>query len=71
MAKAGTGNGDDLIGRNRALLTRAAATWAYAAVLFEETAETVLTAHLTQLRAWLLVRRRRALRSPPPPPGPA
>jgi hypothetical protein len=46
--------------RNRALLTQAAATRTYAALLREETAEAVLTARLVQLRAWLLVRQRGA-----------
>jgi hypothetical protein len=80
MAKAPPG--DDLIRRNRALLLRAAASRSrnralltqavasrtYAALLREETADAVLTAHLTQLRAWLLSRRRGALPSPPRPP---
>jgi hypothetical protein len=54
--------------RNRALLTQAVGSRIYAALLCEEAAETVLTAHLAQLRAWLLVRQREA---PSPPPGPA
>jgi hypothetical protein len=49
--------GEDLIRRNRALLTRAAASRTYAALLREEAAEAVLTAHLARLRAWLLSRR--------------
>jgi hypothetical protein len=62
---------DDLIRRNRALLTQAAATRAYAALLREETAEAVLTARLTQLRAWHLLRWRWRPRLPttPRPPG--
>jgi hypothetical protein len=63
---------DDLIRRNRALLTQAAATRAYAALLRKETVEAVLTARLTQLRAWLLLRwRLRPARLPttPRPPG--
>jgi hypothetical protein len=56
---------DDLISRNRALLTQAAAIRAYAGLLREETAEAVLTAHLTHLRAWLLLRRSDALRLRP------
>jgi hypothetical protein len=56
-AQASQPMNDDLISRNRALLTQAAATRAYAALLREETAEAVLTAHLTHLRAWLLSRR--------------
>jgi hypothetical protein len=55
----------DLIRRNRELLTQAAATRAYAALLREETAEAVLTAHLTQLRAWLLSQRSGGRRLPP------
>jgi hypothetical protein len=51
--------------RNRALLTRAAASRTYAALLCDEAAETVLTAHLAQLRAWLLARRRGTLSLPP------
>ncbi len=53
-----------LIARNRALLRRAAGTWAYAALLFEETAELVLAAHVAQLRAWHRVRRRRPAAAP-------
>jgi hypothetical protein len=52
-AQASQPMNDDLISRNRALLTQASAIRAYAALLREETAEAVLTAHLTQLRAWL------------------
>ena len=65
---------DDLIRRNRALLTQAAVSRSrnrallmqavgsrtYAALLRDEAADTVLTAHLAQLRAWLLVRQRGA-----------
>jgi hypothetical protein len=50
--------------RNRALLTRAAAARTYTALLREEAADTVLTAHLAQLRAWLLRRQRGALSLP-------
>ena len=56
-AQASQPMNDDLISRNRALLTQASAIRAYAALLREETAEAVLTAHLTHLRAWLLSRR--------------
>jgi hypothetical protein len=59
---------EDLIRRNHALLTRAAASRTYTALLREETAEAMLTAHLAQLRAWLLSRRCGA---PSLPPGPA
>ena len=64
-AQASQPMNDDLISRNRALLTQAAALRAYAALLREETADAVLTAHLTHLRAWLLLRRSDALRLPP------
>ena len=64
-AQASQPMNDDLISRNRALLTQASAIRAYAALLREETAEAVLTAHLTHLRAWLLLRRSDALRLPP------
>jgi hypothetical protein len=60
--------GDDLIRRNRALLTRAAASRAYTALLREETPAAMLTAYLARLRAWLLSRPRGA---PSLPPGPA
>ena len=64
-AQASQPMNDDLISRNRALLTQASAIRAYAALLREETADAVLTAHLTHLRAWLLLRRSDALRLPP------
>jgi hypothetical protein len=52
---------ETLIGRNHALLRRAAGTWAYSALVFDATAETVLIAHMSQLRArhlQMLLRRR-------------
>jgi hypothetical protein len=42
---------ETLIGRNHALLRRAAATWAYSALIFDATAETTLMAHVAQLSA--------------------
>jgi hypothetical protein len=56
---------ETLTGRNHALLRRAAGTWAYSALVFDETAETVLIAYAAQLRARhlsLLLRRRRMQR---------
>ena len=55
---------ETLTGRNHALLRRAAGTWAYSALVFDETAETVLIAYAAQLRArhLLLPRRRRMQR---------
>ena len=47
-----------LIGRNRALLLRAAGTWVYSELLFEEAAEAVLMAYVAQLRARHLLLRR-------------
>jgi len=47
-----------LIGRNRALLRRAAGTWVYSGLLFDEAAETVLRAYAAQLRARQLLLRR-------------
>jgi hypothetical protein len=47
-----------LIGRNRALLRRAAGTWVYSELLFEEAAEAVLMAYVAQLRARHLLLRR-------------
>jgi hypothetical protein len=58
MTKAGTGNGDDLIGRNRALLTQAAATRSYTLLLFDEAGEAALLAYAARLRARDLLRRR-------------
>ena len=40
-----------MIGRNRALLRRAAATWDYSALVFDATAETIQMAHEARLRA--------------------
>lgn len=48
-----------LIGRNRALLRRAAATWDYSALVLDETVETILMAHAARLRAQHLLLRRR------------
>jgi hypothetical protein len=48
MAEART---ETLIGRNRALQRRAVGTWAYSALVIDETAETVLMAYAAQLRA--------------------
>jgi hypothetical protein len=48
-----------LIGRNRALLRRAAATWDYSAVVFDATVETILMAYAARLRAQHLLLRRR------------
>jgi hypothetical protein len=62
MAEART---ETLIGRNRALLRRAAATWDYSAVVFDATVETILMAYAAQLRAQhllLAVLRRRMQR---------
>lgn len=56
---------ETLTGHNHALLRRAAGTWAYSALVFDETAETVLIAHAAQLRArhlLVLLRRRRMKR---------
>jgi hypothetical protein len=47
-ARVGT---ETLIGRNRALLRRAAGAWVYSELLFDEAAEAVLMAHVAQLRA--------------------
>jgi hypothetical protein len=52
---------ETLIGRNRALLLRAAATWGYSALVFDATAETILMAHAAQLRAQHLVLRAQRL----------
>jgi hypothetical protein len=53
---------ETLIGRNRALLRRAAGTWAYSALVIDETAETVLMACVAQLRARHLLLRKRMQR---------
>jgi hypothetical protein len=55
---------ETLTGRNHALLRRAAGTWAYSALVFDEASETVLIAYAAQLRArhLLLLRRRRMQR---------
>ena len=54
---------ETLTARNHALLRRTAGTWAYSALVFDETAETVLIAYAAQLRArHLLLRRRRMQR---------
>jgi hypothetical protein len=56
---------ETLTGRNHALLRRAAGTWAYSALVFDETAETVLIAYAAQPRArhlLVLLRRRRMQR---------
>ena len=58
MAKAGTGNGNDLIRRNRALLTQAAATRSYTLLLFDEAGEAALQAYAARLRARDLLWRR-------------
>ena len=58
MAKAGTGNGNDPIRRNRALLTQAAATRSYTLLLFDEAGEAVLRAYSARLRAGDLLWRR-------------
>jgi hypothetical protein len=52
---------ETLTGRNHALLRWATGTWAYSALVFDETAETVLMAYAAQLRArhLLLLRGRR------------
>jgi hypothetical protein len=47
-----------MIGRNRTLLRRAAGTWVYSELLFEEAAEAVLMAYVAQLRARHLLLRR-------------
>jgi hypothetical protein len=52
---------ETLIGRNRALLRRAAATWGYSALVFDATAETILMAHAAQLRAQHLLLRAQRL----------
>ena len=49
---------ETLIGRNRALLRRAAGTWVYSELLFDEAAEAVLMAYVAQLRARNLLLRR-------------
>jgi hypothetical protein len=49
---------ETLIGRNRALLRRAAGTCVYSELLFDEAAEAVLMAHVAQLRARNLLLRR-------------
>jgi hypothetical protein len=53
---------ETLIGRNSALLRRALAMRAYSALVFDETAETVLMAHVAQLRARHLLLRMRTKR---------
>jgi hypothetical protein len=55
---------ETLTARNHALLRRAAGTWAYSALVFDETAETVLIAYAAQLRSrhLLQLRRRRMQR---------
>ena len=57
MAKAGTGNGNDPICRNRALLRQAAAARSYT-LLFDEAGEAALQAYTARLRARDLLRRR-------------
>ena len=47
---------ETLIGRNRALLRRAEATWIYSELVFDETAETILMASAALLRARGLLR---------------
>ena len=42
---------ETLIGRNHALLRRAAATWVYSRLVCGETVETILRAYKAQLRA--------------------
>jgi hypothetical protein len=61
MAKAGTGNGNDLVRRNRALLTQAAATRAYTLLLFDEAGEAALEAYAARLRARDLLWRRNGI----------
>jgi hypothetical protein len=63
---------ETLIGHNRALLRRAAGTWAYSPLVFDETAETVLMAYVAQLRArYLLLLRRRMQRHDGGPSAPS
>ena len=63
---------ETLIGRNHALLRRAAATWVYSGLVCGETVETILRAYRAQLRAQRLslsatARRTRTAMKPPLP----
>jgi hypothetical protein len=61
---------ETLIGRNRALLRRAAATWVYSGLVSGETVETILRAYRAQQRAqrlsWLATARRARTTMKPP-----
>jgi hypothetical protein len=63
---------ETLIGHNRALLRRAAATWVYSGLVFGTTVETILRAYKAQLRAQrlLLLATARPARTTMKPPRP-
>ena len=72
VAMEGRARTETLIGHNRALLRRAAATWVYSRLVFGETMETIVRAYKAQLRARRLLllattRRARTTMKPPRP----